>query len=128
MLAALILLGASAAQDSLMQERAKPGLSGLSLCWGRYEAAAEAQGDAGWDAAAGRVAAEISTRLEAGAGAARLVEVNRAAGRARIETLTYRAVAEAGTMSGLRALTSFSDAMADCRRLIEDEGLAVPDR
>ncbi|WP_238365833.1 hypothetical protein [Mesobacterium pallidum] len=108
-----------------MQENAKPGLSGLSLCWGRYEAAA-ARGDAAWAEAAAMLATEIDRRLDATPEAMRLVEVNRAAGRARIDTLTYRALAEAGTMSGLRALTSFTDAMDDCARLLAAEGLAPP--
>lgn len=125
MLTALILIGASAAQDSIMQESAKPGLSGLSLCWGRYEAAA-ARGDAVWAGAADSLAAEIDRRLDATPEATRLVEVNRAAGRARIETLSYRALAEAGTMSGLRALTAFTDAMDDCARLLKAEGLDAP--
>ncbi|MWD29079.1 hypothetical protein E0K89_016495 [Aquicoccus sp. SCR17] len=129
---ATILL-ASASSDKLAQESAKPGISGLALCRGRYEALADyvaAHGESAPDLAAfdARLAREIGTRIDAADNddrqrLDRLAAANRDYGRARMATVIARASAGYEYREALRGFAAYHDALTDCERLFRAEGI-----
>lgn len=130
---AMIVTVSAGGYDRLLQEEAKPGVSGLALCRGRYEALADyldRRNESAEDLAAldTRLNDEIAARVgaESGQEADRLSEVarvNREAGRAYMASLIYRSSSGFEYPEAIRAFAGYRDALADCRGLLEREGV-----